>query len=392
MNPPYDNLFSFFRGPSHQDRANELGRQLEDNATKSLLNVLDLTDREEIAKRTVSTIGKSVGLNDNFLQSVPTSEWVFRTQVVPRDVPTEDCEIYLYGLSKEGKNPLLSEFPLDGDLNKEDSQDRLDSVIQIGSKITIIGEHKFLHSELSASQLRKYSKLFNIPEDQFGTLRWKSIYDSMADPATECQDSFSKNLAQQYREFLEYWQLSFQVSTSNFSYGENEIRILHGARLNRKTKHIQEHPAPIAIQFQTLHTETKNGPRVIFSADEWKALVEDLDDEFIDAFIKGNFDPLFDLFEDDGSPEKIELASIGQESGPRKALRAEQKGAGVLSFQTWDENNNHLRGERPMLAEEEFRISFGHVPNPETKRKTKLTEDDRITLFRDGDIRVLVEE
>lgn len=390
MNPPHDNLFSFFRGPSDRDRTNELGRQLEDNATKSLLNVLDLTDKEELGKRVISIIGKSVGLNEEILQAVPTSEWEFHTQVIPRDVPTENREIYLYGLSNEGKNPLAKEFPLDEDLDREESQDRLDSVIKIGSEITILGEHKFLNADLGAAQLRKYAALFNVPEHQFGTLRWKSIYDSMADPAEGCQDSFTKNLAQQYREFLEYWQLSFQISTSSFSYGENEIRILHGARLNRATKHVQEQPAPIAIQFQTLHTEGRNGPRVIFTADEWEALMDDLDDKFVDAFIQGNFDPLFDLLNE--GPVKIELASIGRESGPRKALRAERKGSGVLSFQTWDKDNNHLRGERPMLAEEEFRISFGHTPDPETQREARLTEDDRTTLFRDGNIKVLVEE
>lgn len=390
MNPPYDNLFSFFRGPSDRGRTNELGRQLEDNATKSLLNILDLTDREEIGKRVVSEIGKSVGLNEQTFLAVPTSEWEFHTQVIPRDVPTKNREIYLYGLSNKGKNPLDTEFPLYEDLDIENSQDRLDSVIQIGSEITILGEHKFLDADLSTSQLRKYACLFDVPEDQFGTLRWKSIYDSLADPAEGSQDSFAKNLAQQYREFLEYWQLSFQISTSSFSYGKNEIRIIHGARLNRATKYVQEHPAPIAIQFQTLHTEGSNGPRVIFTADEWEALMDDLDDEFVDAFIQGNFDPIFDLL--DEGPEMIELASIGRESGPRKALRAELKGKGVLSFQTWDEDNNHLRGERPMLAEKEFRTSFGHIPDSETQREAGLNEDDRTALFREGDIKVLVDE
>lgn len=222
MYPPYDNLFSFFRGPSDGDHTNELGRQLEDNATKSLLNVLDLTDKEEMAKRVVTSIGKSVGLDKEVLQTIPTTEWKFKTQETPRDIPTENRDIYLYGLSNEGKNPISSGFHLDENLDKESSQDRLDSVIQIGSEITILGEHKFLDADLRERQLRKYATLFDIPEDQFGTLRWESIYNAMAEPAKGSPDSFTKGLAQQYREFLEYWQLSFKISTSSFSHGDDE--------------------------------------------------------------------------------------------------------------------------------------------------------------------------
>lgn len=88
------------------------------------------------------------------------------------------------------------------------------------------------------------------------------------------------------------------------------------------TKRVQELPVPIAIQFQTLYTERRNGPRVIFTADEWEALMDDLDDDFVDALIQGHYDPFVDLL-DEGS-QKIELASVGQESGPRKTLRAER--------------------------------------------------------------------
>lgn len=118
--------------------------------------------------------------------------------------------------------------------------------------------------------------------------------------------------------------------------------------------------------------------------------MDDLDDDFVDALIQGHYDPFVDLL-DEGS-QKIELASVGQESGPRKTLRAERQSADVLSFQTWDDDNNHLRGERPMLVEREFRVNFGHDPDPETQREVGLTGDDRTTLFREGDITVLVEE
>lgn len=45
-----------------------------------------------------------------------------------------------------------------------------------------------------------------------------------------------------------------------------------------------------------------------------------------------------------------------------------------------------------MLVEREFRVNFGHDPDPETQREVGLTGDDRTTLFREGDITVLVEE
>jgi hypothetical protein len=201
MNPPYDNLFSFFRGPTGRD-TNELGRQLEDNATKSLLNVLDLANREKLSKRVVRTIGEAVGVDDESIRAVPTSKWEFTIQSNPQDIALEDRDIYLYGLSKEGKDPISSEFHLEEDLKREASQDRLDSVIQIGSEITLIGEHKFLDADLNEYQLRKYATLFEIPEEHFGTLRWKSVYDAMAKPAGGFADGFSERITNQYREFL----------------------------------------------------------------------------------------------------------------------------------------------------------------------------------------------
>jgi hypothetical protein len=118
--------------------------------------------------------------------------------------------------------------------------------------------------------------------------------------------------------------------------------------------------------------------------------MNDLEDRFIDALIQGNYDPFIRLL-DNGS-DKIELAAIGQKSGPRKTLRAERQDVDVLSFQTWDDNSNHLRGERPMLAEHEFRVSFGLDSNNDAEYDSSLTGDERKTLFRDGDIKVLVEE
>ena len=75
MKRPYDNIFSFFRGPSTRDTTTrDMGRQLENNATKNLLNVLDQADRAEVAQPVAQTIGERIGINPPVLERIPASE------------------------------------------------------------------------------------------------------------------------------------------------------------------------------------------------------------------------------------------------------------------------------------------------------------------------------
>lgn len=385
MRQPYDNLFTFFRGPSSRNGDNhKAGKQLEDNATKSLLNVLDKTNREEVARPVVERISKSI---DADISGISPSDWEFRTQVSPSDVAKSGRDVYLYGLSEDGGDPINweeNELELNQDLDIETSERLLDVEIRLGDRITIVGEHKFRGNTLEQKQLRRYATLLDIPEENYGVVQWREIYEELAEPAHRGSDVFTRKLTSEYREFLEYWQLSFRVSVTRFSYGENEVQISHGAEPLRVTGYAEKVPAPIGLQFRTLHDEGSNGPRVIFTPGEWKTLVADLDEEVTDALIEGDFS-LFGERLDETDSDQVTLASIGSETGPRKELRAERRSKDLLSFQTWSENNANLRGERPMMGEDEFREGFGVDGDA-------LSRDQRIGLFRDGDLNVLVQD
>ena len=75
----YHNCFYYFRGPSSKRKAAELDKQLEDNTTKALINVLKHSDPKLTTSFLESVVGQTI---------VPGKEFEYFLQRKP-DSPAE---------------------------------------------------------------------------------------------------------------------------------------------------------------------------------------------------------------------------------------------------------------------------------------------------------------
>ncbi len=404
MKKPLDNLFTFYRGPSHRDDEQyHPGKQLEDNATKSFLNVLEetATRDENVLEQVLKGIEQSVeraSITDPELNG-----WEINTQEPLNAVGNEE-KTFLIGLSKSGDDPLEAESIDDGTSPDNESRRRLDAVITHDTAgVTVVIESKFNFNDLDRKQLQSYAAALGVNGPRYATITWRDVYQWLGESSIE-NDPTSEYLVEEFRTYLEYWVLEFELSSSRWKGGTNQVKLVRNERPLRESCEIDAKEPAVVLQFRTLPDEPgKNrGPRVRFTESEWQALIQDLKErgekmgyDFLSAIRetpesksaadKDSFwKPVRDAYEDEGSHTVI--ASIGKDGSVRKMLRIDDNRDEVnstdeikplLTFQTWSEGNSPLQGPRPMFDRDEFHSLF----YDSQKEDTGITDHQRTALF-----------
>ena len=200
MRDRHHNVFYYFRGPSkaapvsEQDEAEH--RQIEDNTTKALINVLEHGDP---------------GLTASFLtRFVPNAATqgespVYFLQQGPDGDPAEPS--WLLGLSVLGKlDPASVTVPAVGG-------SRIDAAIQLPGSALVLIEVKVVEY-LDYEQLWRHAKRWKLPvpstdpsswpaDAPWRLARWADVYHWARDALTEVTDSVSRFLLQQFAGYLE---------------------------------------------------------------------------------------------------------------------------------------------------------------------------------------------
>jgi hypothetical protein len=398
MRKPLDNLFTFYRGPSHRDDEQyHPGKQLEDNATKSLLNVLEETaTRDEIVlEQVLKGIEHSVGKTS--ITDPESNGWEINTQEPLNAVGNKE-RTYLIGLSKSGDDPLGVESIDDGTPPDNESRRRLDAVITHDTAgVTVVIESKFNFNDLNLDQLQSYAAALGVNGSRYATISWRDIYQWLGESSNEITPT-SEYLVEEFRTYLEYWVLEFELSSSRWTGGTNQVKLVRNERPLRESSEIDAKEPEVVLQFRTLPSDPdKNrGPRVQFTESEWQALIQDLKEsgermgyDFLNAFRETSdrdtfWKPVKDAYEDEGAHTII--ASIGEQGSVRKVLRIDDDSdedssndeiKPLLTFQTWSEGNSALRGSRPMFDGDEFYSLFYNSQ----KEDSGLTDHQRRALF-----------
>lgn len=146
---PYHNVFTSYRGPSsRRDIAEGSDPQLEDNATKALMNVLELAPSSSVLTRSFLTEVAQ-------LPNVP-SEIVpeFFLQGGPGVV--DAGARFLLGLSVSGDPPAA------GEVEGVEGRGRVDAAIYVPGRMLCAVEVKVGSGELAHSQLERHAKRWGV--------------------------------------------------------------------------------------------------------------------------------------------------------------------------------------------------------------------------------------
>ena len=153
----YANVFFYYRGPGSVKSAEDGDRQLEDNATKALINVLALGPpqlTESFLREVVGTNGATGGNLEYFLQGGPDSP------KAPRRL--------LVGLTPDEYQPTL--------LPKAEPSGRIDAVIYAAGALLVAVETKITPGSLDPLQLARHQARWATDEPWISTT-WKQVLD-----------------------------------------------------------------------------------------------------------------------------------------------------------------------------------------------------------------------
>jgi hypothetical protein len=263
--------------------------------------------------------------------------------------------------------------------------------------VTVVIESKFNFNDLDQTQLQSYAAALGVNGPRYATISWRDVYQWLGECAVEDSPT-SEYLVEEFRTYLEYWVLEFELSSSRWTGGTNQVKLVRNERPLRESCEIDAKEPEVVLQFRTLpdDPDENKGPRVQFTESEWQALIRDLKKrgekmgyDFLRAF-RGASDkdtfwkPVIDAYENEG-PYTI-IASIGEDGSVRKVLRIDddrdedsssEEIKPLLTFQTWSEGNSALRGTRPMFDGDEFHSLFYNSQ----KEDTGLTDHQRTALF-----------
>ncbi|MDQ3823419.1 MAG: hypothetical protein M3321_09290 [Actinomycetota bacterium] len=186
----YHNVFVSYRGPSIRTAAGAADRQLEDNATKALVNVLELApDGANLVRRFV----------DRFVGERPrmAAEPVFHLQ--PRRRSELPARRFLLGLSASGDLPSSSSRGTTGT-----SAGRVDAAIVVPGEVVVALEVKVGDSELERGQLERHDRTWGVGgEPSWRARRWRDVYGWAIDERASARDPVTRFLLDQFASFLE---------------------------------------------------------------------------------------------------------------------------------------------------------------------------------------------
>ena len=150
----YGNCFFYFRGPSSKKKEADIDRQLEDNATKALVNVLEHGGSELLPSFLIEVIGSGLSPGaaspEYYLQGGPT-------------LPSGDPDIsapmrILVGLSSQGEIDPASW----GTSDDAPTGSRIDGTIHVPGVLTVLLETKVVDL-LDGAQLQRHADKWGLP-------------------------------------------------------------------------------------------------------------------------------------------------------------------------------------------------------------------------------------
>lgn len=197
----HHNLFMYYRGPSTKTGSAETAaRQVEDNATKALINVLELGEPALgywfLERFVPQAVAEHSGPIDFYLQGGPTPD---------------DAMGFLLGISALGQSRELAEDDTGGG-------SRIDAALHIRGQALVTVEVK-LGPYLDRAQLRRHAKEWQVPitDDDVGhasgsgrliLARWSDLHHWARQQRERTAHQLSRLLLDELSEFLEFAGLS----------------------------------------------------------------------------------------------------------------------------------------------------------------------------------------
>lgn len=190
----YQNCFYYFRGPSSKQKEADLDKQVEDNTTKALINVLEHSHPDLTSRFLHSLVGwkGTASEFDYFLQGGPNSPETTR---------------FLLALSNRGEIGVSSWEPADGG-------SRVDGSIHAAGSLTVVIETKVVDT-LNGHQLQRHAAEWDIPlaqqtdgdkwklPSEWQIRKWVDVYDWAQRDRSTTERQPDKFLLGQLVEYLE---------------------------------------------------------------------------------------------------------------------------------------------------------------------------------------------
>lgn len=189
----YQNCFYYFRGPSSKQQVADLDKQLEDNTTKALINVLEHSNLDLTRSFLESLVGwkETAAGFEYFLQGGPASPAMAKL---------------LLALSNRGDVGVPPSTVTDGG-------SRVDGSIHSAGTLTVLIETKIIDT-LNGCQLQRHAKEWGIPQavvngdgwklpPEWKIRKWVDVYEWAQREGSETTHQPDKFLLGQLVEYLE---------------------------------------------------------------------------------------------------------------------------------------------------------------------------------------------